>query len=178
MKLRNLSIPALLASLVIVPISANAFQMSSQGESVNASVNSSLIAQAQNNTPGAEGKRGRRGDKMQKMFEQLNLTTEQQEQVKSIREKYKADNQGLRQEMRNAKEQMDNLMAGDASDSQLRQQYQTVRGLKQQLGEKRFEMKLEIREVLTQEQREKLAELKKQRREKRGSRRGRRNAGL
>ncbi|MEM7552869.1 MAG: Spy/CpxP family protein refolding chaperone [Cyanobacteria bacterium P01_A01_bin.84] len=174
MKLRNIYISAILAASVILPLSANAFQMSSQGNSVNSSVNSGLIAQAETNSTESEGKRGRGGGKMKKMLEQLNLTTEQQEQIKSIREKYKEGNQGLRQQIREAKKEMQSLMASEASDNDLRAKHKSIQGLKQQMGEKRFDMMLEIRQVLTQEQRQKLAEMKQQRWERRSSRRGRR----
>ncbi|MCG5058230.1 MAG: Spy/CpxP family protein refolding chaperone [Limnoraphis sp. WC205] len=114
------------------------------------------------------------GDRMGRMFEQLNLSAEQQQQIDSIKEQRKASSEGLRQQMQAAMEQMRSLQASNASADQLRQQHQQIQQLHQQMGNQRFEAMLEIREVLTTEQRAKLAELKPERNwQGRGGRGGR-----
>jgi periplasmic protein CpxP/Spy len=118
---------------------------------------------AQNTTPDQEpaGKMHRRGMGEQ-WGKELNLTTQQQAQIKTIRDQEKTASESLRQQMRTAREQLGTLMAGNASDAQLRQQHDQVRQLAQQLGDRRFDTMLKIRSVLTPEQRTKAAELMKQ----------------
>jgi periplasmic protein CpxP/Spy len=129
-----------------------------------------ILAQATtppNQTPDgpAEGKMRRRGMGEQ-WGKELNLTTEQQAQIKTIRDQERTASEGLRQQMKTAREQLGTLMAGNADDGQLRQQRQQVQQLAQQLGDRRFDTMLKIRSVLTPEQRTKAAELMKQNRGK------------
>ena len=63
---------------------------------------------------------------------------------------------------------MRSLLANDASEEQLRQQHQNIQGLRQQLGNNRFETMLQVREILTPEQRTQMAELIEQKRGRRG----------
>jgi Spy/CpxP family protein refolding chaperone len=53
-------------------------------------------------------------------------------------------------------------MATDASTEQLQQQHQQLQNLHQQLGDRRFDTMLQIREVLTAEQRTQLSQLREQ----------------
>jgi len=64
--------------------------------------------------------------------------------------------------------EMRSLMASDASSEQLREQHQKIRDLHQQMGDQRFETMLQIREVLTPEQRQQMQQLMEQNRPERG----------
>ena len=128
------------------------------------SMNSSLLAQT---TPSEkpEGKmRGGMGrEGMEKKWAQeLNLTADQQTKIKSIRDQGKTGSEGLRQQMKTAREQLQTLMAGSASDSEIMAQHQRVQEIGQQLSDRRFKTMLETRSVLTAQQRTKAAELMKQ----------------
>jgi periplasmic protein CpxP/Spy len=102
-------------------------------------------------------------NKREKMFQQLNLSVDQQAQIKSIMEQSKTSNQGLRQQVKAARDQLKTLMvSSDASDDAIRQAHQQVQTLGQQMGDQRFDSMLKVRAVLTPEQRTKLAELRKQ----------------
>ncbi|WP_204105348.1 MULTISPECIES: Spy/CpxP family protein refolding chaperone [Spirulina sp. CCY15215] len=114
------------------------------------------------------GEPGERGDRGMRMFEQLNLSADQKQEIQTIREQAKANSEQLREQMENAREQMQSLMASNASDGELRQQHQRVQNLHQQMGDRRFDTMLQIRQVLTPEQRAQLAEMKPDR----GGRRG------
>jgi periplasmic protein CpxP/Spy len=120
-----------------------------------------LIAQ---NTPTDQQPAGkmRRKGMGEQWGKELNLTTEQQAQIKTIRDQEKTASESLRQQMKTAREQLGTLMAGNASDDQIRQQHDQVRQLSQQLGDRRFDTMLKIRSVLTPEQRTRAAELMKQ----------------
>lgn len=140
-----------------------------------------FLAQAPTTTPAAPGvcdgtgphgpRGGPRGGGMGMMgmggmpwVDELNLSTEQTEQIRTIRDQARTDTTELRQQLWAAHQEMRTLMASDASADQLRSQHQEVQDLMQQLGDEHFDTMLEIRDVLTPEQRAQLAELQQQRR--------------
>lgn len=93
------------------------------------------------------------------MFEQLNLTEEQQEQIRTLHEQTMATTESQRQQLQEAHEEMRSLLTSDASADELRQQHQDMQQLRQTLETQHFEMMLSIREILTPEQRAELAEM-------------------
>lgn len=112
------------------------------------------------------GKRGERGQHLERLIQELDLSPEQSEQVKAIQEESKATAAEIAQQLRSQREEMKSLMASDANAEEIRTQYQTVRSLHQRMGDNRFETMLEIREVLTPEQRAEMTELIEQRQER------------
>uniref|UniRef100_UPI00190F06CF Spy/CpxP family protein refolding chaperone n=1 Tax=Calothrix rhizosoleniae TaxID=888997 RepID=UPI00190F06CF len=102
---------------------------------------------------------------------------QQVEKIKSIYNEAKQDPemQSLYQDMKAAKEEMGNLIASDnATNEELIEQHNKIQGIRQQLSRKRLDKNLAVREVLTSEQRKKMVELKRQRRQRWKSRRGNR----
>ena len=99
--------------------------------------------------------RGYGGEGMKKLTEKLDLTDEQSTQIDAIHEKYRAANEENYQQLREAREEMRSLLTSDANADRLRQQHQQMQSLRQQLANSRFEAMLEVREVLTLEQRQK-----------------------
>ena len=112
--------------------------------------------------------RGYRGERIKKLTEKLDLTDEQSAQIEAIHDKYRAANEENYQQLQQAREEMRSLLTSDANPNQLRQQHQEMQSLRQQLGNSHFETMLEIREVLTSEQRQELAEMMAQYRGRRG----------
>lgn len=112
------------------------------------------------------GKKFNRGDRGKILQEQLELSTEQTQQIETIQQQSKSATEALRQQLRENHQQMQSLIASDASDDELRQQHDRIQALRQQLNDSRFETRLQIREVLTPEQRNRLAELMQQRSER------------
>jgi len=104
----------------------------------------------------------------------LNLTPEQTTQIDQIKEQGKQAKAGKREEFQAARAQMQTLMAGDTSEDELRTQHRVLQDLRQEMSEARFENKLKIRQVLTPEQRTKMAELKQQHKGRGGRHRGHR----
>lgn len=92
--------------------------------------------------------RGRRS-----LFDALDLTSEQQQQVQSIRSEYQPEAQSLQQELNQHRQELINLIDSDASESKIRSAHQKVMNKRQELGNLRFDSLLEIRKVLTPEQR-------------------------
>lgn len=126
---------------------------------------SKLIAQNPDHRPFEFARKGR-GYRMERLME-LDLTPEQSEQIETIRQQSQADTEPLRQEFQQAHEQMRSLLAGNANSDELRQQHQQIQTLHQQLGNQHFETMLEVREILTPEQRSQMAELIQQHRGRR-----------
>ena len=115
---------------------------------------SPLIAQQPTEQPRMQGR----------WLQDLNLSPEQTEKIQAIRNRYKDPLSQERQAVQQAQQELRRLMVGNASADQVRQQYKQVETLRSQLMATRFNSLLEIRDVLTPEQRQKFAD----RLEKRG----------
>jgi len=98
---------------------------------------------------------------------ELNLSQEQVQKIQEIRNRYKGRLTEQKQAVRQAQQELKQLMAGNVSAEQLRQKFDQLQSLKQKLSDTRMESMLAIRGVLTSEQRQKLNEVFKQRGSKR-----------
>jgi Spy/CpxP family protein refolding chaperone len=116
------------------------------------------IAQLPSKTRGAEGNQGINRHRLQ-WLQQLDLTPEQSEQIRAIHQQSQEDRDTLYQQLKAAKEDMRSLLSSDATAEELREQHQQLQNLQQQASDRRFETMLQIREVLTPEQRNQMAEL-------------------
>lgn len=156
--IRNFSV----LTALLLSMSASVAFAETNVPSLNSMPESSLLAQ---------GEPGRRGGRM---MEQLNLTPEQQQQLQAIRSKYQPQMSQKKQTLQQEQQELSRLMAGNASESQIRSQHERVQNLREELGNLRFESLLEMRTVFTSEQRQELAEMMQQRRgqmrENRGNR--------
>lgn len=113
------------------------------------------------------GPKGReRGPQM--MMEQLNLSQAQMQELEEIQQKYEDQFSQKRTVLHQAQQELSELMAGSASTSQIRNKYRQVSQLRQEMGDLHFESMLEMREVLTPEQRRQFAEQMQQRHQRRG----------
>lgn len=109
-----------------------------------------LKAVAQNPTPSASQQRGQSG-----LLQALNLTPQQLQQIKVIRNQSKDQITQKRQAVRQAQQELEALMAGTASKDQVRDKYNELKMLKQELADAQFETTLATREVLNPQQRQK-----------------------
>ena len=120
-----------------------------------------------------QGRHHSRGDKINKILQQLDLTSEQSQQIEVIKQEFETQNTSLKQDIDSNNLPLRlSLFTSDVSTEELREQHKKAQALHQQLGDNRFEMMVQVREVLTPEQQNKMAELLKQKRERRGKRRG------
>ncbi|MBK1987446.1 Spy/CpxP family protein refolding chaperone [Sphaerospermopsis aphanizomenoides BCCUSP55] len=110
---------------------------------------------------GGRGERGGNGEPP--WTKDINLSSEQKERIKKLHEQAKKDTESLRSQLMAADQKMRSLFASDASPEQLRKQHQTIQGLRQKLDNKRFEVMLAERQVLTAQQRSQLGKLQQQR---------------
>ncbi|OLP19638.1 hypothetical protein BST81_03585 [Leptolyngbya sp. 'hensonii'] len=97
------------------------------------------------------------GNPLPPPLQRLNLTAEQQKKIQTILSEERSGAESLMQQLRQADEKMRSLLAANASADELRKQNREVQRLRQAMDERRFEVMLKMREVLTPEQRAKLA---------------------
>jgi Spy/CpxP family protein refolding chaperone len=106
-----------------------------------------------------------RGEVRGRLLEQLNLTDTQKQKLSGIRQKYSERIEQLQDSMQKAQEELFKMMAGTASVSDIRTKQQEVVRLREELGNVRFESMLEMRAVLTPEQRDRIGQMLHQRRD-------------
>ena len=99
-----------------------------------------------------------------RLMEQLNLSKEQKQQISTIRQKYQRQTQQLREEIRSERQKLQDMMAGTATEAEIRRQHPQVAQLNQTIHNLHFEGMLQTRQVLTPEQRRQFAQLMQQRR--------------
>ncbi|NBD15923.1 MAG: periplasmic heavy metal sensor [Cyanobacteria bacterium] len=117
-----------------------------------------------------------RGSRRGELIDQLDLSDTQKNELQRIRNEYQPRFMEQREALFEARQTLRNMMVDDnASNSDLRQQHDKILSLRDEMGNLRFESMLEMREVLTPEQREDFAELMDERRGNWG--RGRRGRG-
>ncbi|MGL5061764.1 MAG: Spy/CpxP family protein refolding chaperone, partial [Microcoleus sp.] len=96
----------------------------------------------------------------------LNLTADQKQRMQAIRDRYKDQISQRMQAVRQARQELTTMMSSaTANATQMRDKHRQVMALQQQLEEVRFESMMAMREVLTAEQRSRLAQLMQQRRQ-------------
>lgn len=93
-----------------------------------------------------------------KWIQRLNITTEQTQRMQTIRNKYRGQISESGKALRQAQLELGQMLGSDANIDTLRQKHRQVENLKQKVGNLRFESLLEMREVLTPEQRRQVAD--------------------
>ncbi|MFN6462952.1 MAG: Spy/CpxP family protein refolding chaperone [Nostoc sp. DedVER02] len=88
----------------------------------------------------------------------LNLTSQQLQQIKEIRNQSKQQIAQKSQEIRQGQQELHDLIVGTATKEQVRGKYNQIKLVKQQLADMQFENTLAIREILNPEQRQKFAD--------------------
>ncbi|MGD1851524.1 MAG: Spy/CpxP family protein refolding chaperone [Cyanophyceae cyanobacterium] len=169
---------ATLAYLPHLGLGLDATANSTNGGAQMESTDSTYLAQGEQRGPDGEG-RGRGGRRSGPgWLRDLNLTDAQQTEMRAIKEKYRPQMEQQRTEAKAAKDQMRQLMGNPStSDDQLRSQHQKMQQLRQSKGNLKFESLLEMRAILTPEQRQQMAQQMAERAERRGNRGGGRARG-
>lgn len=166
MSFRPISVLAAILALSLGSSPALAAPLSNLDPPPNNSLDQSL----------AQTPRRSRGQQFKERFiEQLNLTEDQKQKMEEIRQQYQGQISQYRETLRAAQKELGDMMAGTNSADAIRAKHQEVINLRQELGELRFESILEMREVLTPEQRSQFAQLMKQNWENRRNRFGNRS---
>ncbi len=166
MLFRYLSVVAAIGAIHLVNVNLVRANLSSnQNTYSSAERESPNLAQNQTerDKPRWERRRGR-------FIEELGLSEEQQNQMREIRQKYRSKLSPVREKMKSTREELRNLMAGTATESAIRAKHREYLELQQEISKLRFESMLEMRQIMTAEQRQKFTELMQRRRERRGRR--------
>ena len=93
------------------------------------------------------------------LFQQLDLTSEQQQRIKKIHLQYKRQIRKKKAELTRLQQQLSDMMVGTEPVELLRTKNQQLSILRQEIGALRFESMLATREILTPQQRQKFREL-------------------
>jgi len=99
-----------------------------------------------------------------RLMQELNLTQEQMQRLDALHQQSKKQMEQPRQALRQAKQDLANLMASNADENAIRAKHNQLQQLQQQMANVRFQNMLEMRKVLTPEQRQRFAQLMQQRR--------------
>ena len=94
-----------------------------------------------------------------RMLKQLNLSTEQLQKLKAIRDRDSAPIRDLAQQSRQANTELRDLLAGSESIDVVRAKHNQALNLQQELRKQHFERMLAMREILTPQQRSQLKEI-------------------
>jgi periplasmic protein CpxP/Spy len=101
------------------------------------------------------------------LAKELNLSGDQIQKLQQVRKNAQGKNKERRQTLQAAKQELNQLIQGNASTDQVRQKRQQVQSLQREIADTNFENTLAIREILTPEQRVKLQQIMAQRRQNR-----------
>lgn len=93
------------------------------------------------------------------VFQQLDLTSEQQQRIKQIHLQYRGQIHKKRAKLTRLQQQLSDMMVGTEPIELLRAKNQQLSVLRQQIEALRFESMLATREILTPQQRRKFREL-------------------
>jgi Spy/CpxP family protein refolding chaperone len=94
-----------------------------------------------------------------KMLKQLNLSPDQLQKLKAIRDRDLPKIKELSGQSRQANQELRELLAGTASSDVIRAKHNQVLTLQQELRKQNFERMLAMREILTPQQRSQLTEI-------------------
>ena len=95
------------------------------------------------------------------LLQQLNLTHQQKQKIKQIRQQYQAQIIQLKENLSVAQQHLATMMAGTDSVTVIRAKHEEIAQFRQQLATLHFESMLATREILTPQQRQKFAEIMK-----------------
>jgi periplasmic protein CpxP/Spy len=128
-------------------------------------VSANLLIAQQNRSPNGELKIP--AGNLNNLAKELNLSREQIQKLQQLRKNAQGKTKERRQILQVAKQELNQLIQGNASTDQVRQKRQQVQSLQREIADANFEQTLAIREILTPDQRVKLQQIMEQRRQNR-----------
>ncbi len=105
------------------------------------------------------------------LFRDLQLSRQQRQEIRAIRQKYGPQTREKAQLLRQTRKDLKAMIAGEVAEAEVRAQFQTLERLTQETLKLRFDSMMAIRQVLTPEQRQQLAQRMEERRQQRRQRR-------
>jgi periplasmic protein CpxP/Spy len=101
------------------------------------------------------------------LAKELNLSSDQIQKLQQLRKNAQGKTKESRKILQANKQELNQLIQGNASADRVRQKRQQVQSLQREIADTNFEQTLAIREILTPEQRVKLQQIMEQRRQNR-----------
>ncbi|MFM7888033.1 MAG: Spy/CpxP family protein refolding chaperone [Pseudanabaena sp.] len=101
-----------------------------------------------------------------KVLKQLNLTTEQLQKLKAVRDRNQMQMHALGQKLRQANKELQNLLAGTEGSDVIRAKHKQVMELQQELQNQHFDRMLAMRDILTLKQRSQLKDIMQKNRDR------------
>ncbi|WP_299490071.1 Spy/CpxP family protein refolding chaperone [Acaryochloris sp. IP29b_bin.137] len=105
------------------------------------------------------------------LFRDLQLSRQQRQAIRAIRQQYGSQTREKAQLLRQTRKELKAMIASEAAEAEIRAQFQTLEQLTQENLKLRFENMMAIRDVLTPDQRQQLAQKLAERRQQRRQRR-------
>ncbi len=99
------------------------------------------------------------------MMEQLDLSDQQKQQLTDIRQKYQQKIDPKQQQVKTSRQELNQMLASNASDRSIRSKHQEIMQLHEEISNLRLESMLEVRGILTLDQRREFAQLMEKRRD-------------
>lgn len=112
-----------------------------------------------------------RAQRQRGLFRDLQLSRQQRQAIRKIRQQYGPQTREKAQLLRQTRQDLKAMIAGESAEDEIRSQFQTLEQLTQETLNLRFENMMAIREVLTPDQRQQLAQKLEARRQQRQQRR-------
>lgn len=100
---------------------------------------------------------GKQGEGHHQWLAKLNLSADQKTKIDQIRAEQHEARKASAEQLRIEHEKMREMMKGDATDAELREQHGKVHALRAAMGDARFETVLKIRALLNKGQRKRMA---------------------
>lgn len=121
------------------------------------------IAQSQERLPRSPDRR----PPPRRLFQDLQLSRQQRQDIRAIHQQYSPQTRERAQSLRQTRQDLRAMIAGETSDTEIRDQFQKLEQLTQETLKLRFESMMAIRNVLTPDQRQRLAQKLEERRRRR-----------
>ena len=143
---------AIASTLIILPVSTFAAKSQPTIDRIESTTEMNIAHRSHHG-------KGMRGRGMERLLSKLDLSAEQTQQIEAIKEQSATATEDLYAQMETQHQEMRSLLASDANVDEIRSEFQASQQLRQQLDTNRFETMLQIREILTPEQKAQVAEL-------------------
>lgn len=98
------------------------------------------------------------------LFDQLNVTSQQKQEIQEIRDQHRVTLEQRQQQLHQVQQDLNQLIASEAPEDQIRQKHDQLLQMTQEMKELNFDVMMQLRGVLTPEQRARFAEIMQNRR--------------
>jgi Spy/CpxP family protein refolding chaperone len=98
------------------------------------------------------------------LFDELNVTPEQKQEIQEIRDQHRLTLEQRQQQLQQVQQELNQLIASEAPKEQIRQKHDQLLQMTQDMKELNFDVMLQLRDILTPEQRARFAEIMQNRR--------------